>query len=140
VPVNTFVLLCITSQAPEELGIVNDAFELVRERNPLLQLVVADEHCSPSLFQTSDLLICLGEDPVAATAIPRAQALGLPVLAVEGGPVAGLVESGRSGFIVPSGAVALSDAIRWLARRGPVRARLRIGGLLAAGHRLAVSA
>jgi len=66
-----------------------------------------------------------GETTVAA------QASGLPVLAVAGGAAEELIESGRSGLLVPHGAGPLSEAIGWLARRATLRERLATGGLLA---------
>jgi len=135
--VNPFVLLHARSGSGEDQAIVNDAFDLARARNPQLRLLAVAPDCESELLQGADLLVCLGTDPAAAIAIPRAQALGLPVLVVDGGQAAELVESGRSGVIAPASAVQLSDAIRWLARRAPVRARLRAGGLLVAGTRVA---
>ena len=66
-----------------------------------------------------------------------AQRGGLPVLAVDGGDAAALIENGRSGFLVPDDAAALADAIRWLCRRATLRERLATGGRLAAGTRQA---
>jgi glycosyltransferase involved in cell wall biosynthesis len=103
-------------------------------------LTVSDESAATELFKVSHLLVCHGSDPAAPSAILRAQELGLPVLAVDGESAEQLIENGRSGFIVADGALPLADAIRWLAHRAPVRERLRTGGLLAAGARLALSA
>jgi glycosyltransferase involved in cell wall biosynthesis len=135
--VDTFTLLCVTSLPQEEDHVVTQAFTIASERDPKLELVLADTDAPAALFQTADLLVCIGWDPAAAGVIPRAQSLGLPVLAVEGGLASQLIESGRSGFVVPASPLALADSIRWLARRAPVRERLRRGGLLAAGARLA---
>lgn len=83
----------------------------------------------------ADLLVCPSTGPDAAATIIAAQRSGLPVLAVDGGEAAALIENGRSGFLVPDDQAALSDAIRWLSRRATLRERLATGGLLAAGAR-----
>jgi glycosyltransferase involved in cell wall biosynthesis len=80
---------------------------------------------------TADLLVFTGDDPFGES-IVAAQASGLPVLAVEGGAAADLIESGRSGCVVPAGTLPLAEAIRWLARRAPLRERLITGGRRAA--------
>ena len=63
--------------------------------------------------------------------ILEAQASGLPVLAVDAGGGAELIESGRSGCLAPRSAPALAAAIHGLARRPPLRERLATGGLAA---------
>jgi phosphatidylinositol alpha 1,6-mannosyltransferase len=65
----------------------------------------------------------------------EAQASGLPVLAVDGSGASELIESGRSGCLVPSDPYALAGAIRGLARRGALQDRLATGGLLAVAQR-----
>ncbi|MCL2418661.1 MAG: glycosyltransferase [Conexibacteraceae bacterium] len=82
-----------------------------------------------------DLLVCPTTTADTAPTIIDAQEHGLPVLAVEGGDAAALIENGRSGFLVPDDDAALADAIRWLSRRATLRERLATGGLLAAGAR-----
>jgi glycosyltransferase involved in cell wall biosynthesis len=137
---DTFAILCVTTLRDEQTQLLTDAFAIASERDPSLLLTVSDGTAATELFKISDLLVCVGSDPAAATAIVRAQELGLPVLAVGGASAEELIENGRSGFIVSGGAVPLADAIRWLAHRAPVRERLRTGGLLAAGARLALPA
>ena len=88
------------------------------------------------LSEHADLLVSPTTGADTAEAISAAQARGVPVLAVDGGAAAALIENGRSGFLVPEDPVALSDAIRWLARRATLRERLATGGRLAAGARL----
>jgi len=83
----------------------------------------------------ADMLVCPCTEPDMAPAIRAAQRTGLPVLAVDGGEAAALIENGRSGFLVPDDPAALADAIRWLSRRATLRERLAAGGLLAAGAR-----
>jgi glycosyltransferase involved in cell wall biosynthesis len=137
---DTFAVLCLTAPQQKQMQLLTAAFAIATERDPSLLLTVGEERAATELFKTADLLVCVGADPGAAEAIRRAQALGLPVLAVAGGSAEQLIENGRSGFIVAGNAVSLADAIRWLAHRTPVRERLRTGGLLAAGARLAPSA
>jgi hypothetical protein len=137
---DTFAILCVTTQRDDQTHVLMEAFAIVAERDSSLLLTVSDETAATQLFKTSDLLVCVGSDPAAATAILRAQELGLPVLAIAGASTEQLIENGRSGFIVSDGALPLADAIRWLAHRAPVRERLRTGGLLAAGARLALPA
>jgi glycosyltransferase involved in cell wall biosynthesis len=50
---------------------------------------------------TADLLVCPTTSPDTAETITAAQRGGLPVLAVDGGDAATLIENGRSGFLVP---------------------------------------
>jgi glycosyltransferase involved in cell wall biosynthesis len=137
---DTFDVLCVTTMCDQDAQVLTDAFAIAGERDPSLRLTVSDESAATALFKTSDLLVCVGGDPAAAAAIGRAQELGLPVLAIAGGVAEQLIENGRSGFIISDGSLPLADAIRWLAHRAPLRERLRIGGLLAAGARLALPA
>ena len=137
---DTFAVLCVMTPRDEHTQILTEAFAIAGERDPSLLLTVSDESAATELFKVSHLLVCHGSDPAAPSAILRAQELGLPVLAVDGESAEQLIENGRSGFIVSGGALPLADAIRWLAHRAPVRERLRTGGLLAAGARLALSA
>jgi glycosyltransferase involved in cell wall biosynthesis len=137
---DTFAVLCVTTLRDEHTQVLVEAFAIANERDPSLRPTVSDETAATELFKLSNLLVCAGSDPAAASAIRRAQELGLPVLAVAGGSVEQLIVNGRSGFIVGGSALQLADAIRWLAHRAPVRERLRSGGLLAAGARLALPA
>ena len=94
-----------------------------------------------SVYATADLLVFPSTTDASARVILQAQASGLPVLAVDGGDAVGdagggggaaeLIESGRSGCLVPGEAEALANAIRGLARRETLRDRLTTGGLMA---------
>jgi len=87
------------------------------------------------LRASSDLLVSPTTGADTAATIRDAQLDGLPVLAVDGGEAATLIENGRSGFLVPDDTSALVDAIRWLSRRATLRERLATGGRVAAGAR-----
>jgi glycosyltransferase involved in cell wall biosynthesis len=67
--------------------------------------------------------------------ILEAQASGLPVLAVDAGGPAELIEDGRSGCLVPPDPESLANALRGLARREAIRERLATGGLLSVRER-----
>jgi glycosyltransferase involved in cell wall biosynthesis len=83
-------------------------------------------------YASADLLVVAEAGDWCASAILAAQASGLPVLAVDAGCPAEVIESGRSGCLVPADPQALASAMRWLARRAAVRERLASGGLRAA--------
>ena len=83
-------------------------------------------------YAGADLLIVAGATSRDPQSIREAQASGLPVLAVDAGGAAELIDSGRSGFLVPADPEALAGALRWLARRATLRKRLASGGLVAA--------
>lgn len=135
------------------------AFLAARDHDPRLHLLIAGdgaEHewlerhlghaasfigalATPELAELAtqaDLLVSPTTVADTAETITAAQRGGVPVLAVDGGEAAMLIENGRSGFLVPDDAVALTDAIRWLSRRATLRERLATGGRLAAGTRL----
>lgn len=86
-------------------------------------------------YATADLLLITGATARDAQSIREAHASGLAVLGVEAGAAAEMVESGRSGCLVPSDPEALGGALRWLARRAALRKRLASGGLVAARTR-----
>lgn len=98
-------------------------------------LAQLDDQQLEQLEHAADLLISPTTSADTAATIRAAQLGGLPVLAVDGGEAAALIENGRSGFLVPDDQVALADAIRWLSRRATLRERLATGGRLAAGAR-----
>jgi len=87
------------------------------------------------LAAEADLLICPTTGADTSETIAAAQRNGLPVLAVDGGAAAALIENGRSGFLVPDDGGTFADAIRWLCRRPTLRERLAVGGLVAAEAR-----
>lgn len=87
------------------------------------------------LYASADLLVFTSSGDPFCHVILEAQAGGLPVLAVDAVGPADLIESGRSGCLVPPDPEALASALRSLARRPAVRDRLSTGGLLSARAR-----
>jgi glycosyltransferase involved in cell wall biosynthesis len=145
-------------EADHGVHVLADAFLAAQDHDPRLHLVLVGEgneqpglqrrlgHTATFLGEISDLqlhelaiqadlLVCPTTGSDIAPTILDAQANGLPVLAVDGGDAAALIENGRSGFLVPDDRAAFADAIRWLARRATLRERLATGGRLAAGSR-----
>lgn len=136
------------------LELLSEAFLLAAQRDPRLQLVLAgDGPLAPVLreqlgaravllgwlerdalarvYASADLLVFPGAAELFGAVILEAQASGLPVLAVDAGAGAELIESGRSGCVVAPSPSALAAAIHGLARRPPLRERLATGGLAA---------
>jgi Glycosyl transferases group 1 len=112
-------------------NLLTDALLIARNHVRHLQAVPA----SQGLYATADLLVLTPTDEDATTRILEAQASGLPVLAVDTPIATELIESGRTGCLVPSDPIALAGAITGLARRATLRRRLAAGGLLAARER-----
>jgi glycosyltransferase involved in cell wall biosynthesis len=138
------------------VDLLAEAFLVARDRHPRLQLVLAGARTGPEqhllrsrlrsaatflgeldaerlapVYASADLFVSPNTTDVFGQAILEAQACGLPVLAVDAGAPAELIETGRSGCLVAPEAGALAGAIRGLARRGALRDRLAAGGLLA---------
>ncbi|MGO9791132.1 MAG: glycosyltransferase, partial [Solirubrobacteraceae bacterium] len=136
------------------LDLLADAFLRAREHDPRLQLVLAGDgpheqalrrrlgdaatflgwqqhDALASVYASADLLVLPAGAGPYGRVIREAQASGLPVLAVDVDGNAELIESGRSGCLVPASAPALAAAIHGLARRPPLRERLATGGLVA---------
>jgi glycosyltransferase involved in cell wall biosynthesis len=140
------------------IELLGDAFLAARARDPRLHLVIlgvgpaerylrervgdassflggVDRDQRAPIYASADLLVLpAGSDPTGR-AILEAQASGLPVLAVDRGAAPRLIESGRSGCLVPPEADAFAAAICGLARRSALCRRLAAGGLLAAHRR-----
>ncbi|MGO9900212.1 MAG: glycosyltransferase [Solirubrobacteraceae bacterium] len=144
--------------ADSGLELLADAFLRAREHDPRLQLVLAGDgpeaqslrrqlrgtatflgelhrDALASVYASADLLVFPGSRELFGRVILEAQASGLPVLAVDTGGAGELIESGRSGCLVPASAPALAAAIHGLARRPPLRERLVTGGLAAVRER-----
>jgi glycosyltransferase involved in cell wall biosynthesis len=130
-----------------------DAFLTAREREPRLRLVLAgdgpdrrylehrlgsaatvlgwlDRDALAHAYASADLLLCPRQTDGGGQMILEAQASGLPVLAVDRGGGAELIEPGRSGCLAAPEAQVIASAIFGLARRGALRERLATGGLL----------
>jgi glycosyltransferase involved in cell wall biosynthesis len=86
-------------------------------RDDLPQLYPAfDVYCHSSLDMASEMF------PIA---ILRALATGLPVVATAVGGVAGMIEEGKSGYLVPADApAALAFALARVVGEGPLRKSL----------------
>jgi glycosyltransferase involved in cell wall biosynthesis len=140
------------------IDLLADAFLIARDRDPRLHLVLAgrgpEEEALrkrlgdaatflgwvegddlPRVYASADLFMFASTTDTFGQVILEAQASGLPVLAVNAGGPADLIEDGRSGCLVEPEASALAGALRGLARREAIRERLATGGLLAVRER-----
>jgi glycosyltransferase involved in cell wall biosynthesis len=144
--------------AHDGIDLLAESFLIARDHDPRLHLVLAGQdpvpqilrvrlgaaatflgHLGPDalsrVYASADLLVLPNRTDPFGQAILEAQASGLPVLAIDAGAAAELIESGRSGCLAPVDPGAFSSAIRGLARRGAVLDRLATGGLLAVRQR-----
>jgi glycosyltransferase involved in cell wall biosynthesis len=135
-------------------GLLADAIERARLRNPRIRLVLAgdgperevtvkrlgpaavctgwlDRDALAHALASADLLVCPRRSDGLGQPVLEAQASGLPVLAVDAGGPAELIEPGRSGCLAVPEPDVIAAAICGLARRGALRERLATGGLLA---------
>ncbi len=135
-----------------------EAFLIAHDRAPRLHLVLAgcgsvapqlrarlgnaataiaacDHDALARAYAGADLLVVCDETAACDHVILEAQASGLPVLAVDAGAPCELIDSGRSGCLVPADPEALAGALRWLARRRTIRDRLASGGMRVARAR-----
>jgi glycosyltransferase involved in cell wall biosynthesis/predicted metal-dependent phosphoesterase TrpH len=140
------------------VDLLAEAFLTARDRDPRLHLVLAGRGPEedalrqrlgdaatflgwvegdelPRVYASADLFMFASTTDTFGQVILEAQASGLPVLAVDAGGPADLIEDGRSGCLVPAQPGALADALRGLARREAIRERLSTGGLLAVRER-----
>ena len=157
------------------VDLLADAFLAARERDPRLHLVLAgggpeEDHLRARLGDSATFMGWLsGEDLARAYAsadvflfasrtdtfgqvVLEAQASGLPVVAVDEGGPATLIQHGETGLLAPPQADAIADAMLSIVSNGPHRERLARAGLaavrgrtweasldrLAAGYRLAL--
>ncbi len=140
------------------LDLLGEAFLVARDRDPRLHLVLAgagpelerlrarlgraaaflgwiEGDALAHVYASADLFVFPSTTDTFGRAILEAQASGLPVLAVDGGGAAELIETGRTGCLVPAEPEALAGALRGLARRAALRDRLATGGLIAVRER-----
>jgi glycosyltransferase involved in cell wall biosynthesis/predicted metal-dependent phosphoesterase TrpH len=140
------------------IELLAEAFLLARDRDPRLHLVLAgrgpeeellrrrlgsaatflgwvEGDTLPRIYASADLFMFASTTDTFGQVILEAQASGLPVLAVDAGGPAELIEDGRSGCLAAPDPEALAAALRGLARREAFRKRLRAGGLLAIRER-----
>ena len=82
-------------------------------------------------YASADVFMFASETDTFGQVVLEAQASGLPVLAVDAGGPASLVEHGRTGLLVPADADALSSALETLAHRPALRRQLSRGALTA---------
>jgi glycosyltransferase involved in cell wall biosynthesis/predicted metal-dependent phosphoesterase TrpH len=152
-----------------------DAFLEARRRDPRVHLVLAgggpeEEELRARLgdsatflgwvhgtelaevYASADVFMFASQTDTFGQVVLEAQASGLPVVAVDAGGPASLIEHGRTGLLVPADAEALASALLTLAHRPPLREQLRRGALaavrgrtwetalerLASGYRLAL--
>ncbi len=133
----SFELLCVSSLPAAELEVVREAGSIAERRDQRLTLTLLSAPAPAERLRRAGLLLCLSSDPQAPATVAHAHALGVPVILVDDGGEPGAVRHGSTGIICPAAPVPLADAISWLTRRTAIRERLRAGGLLAAGERLA---
>jgi glycosyltransferase involved in cell wall biosynthesis/predicted metal-dependent phosphoesterase TrpH len=155
----TFNVLYVGRLSQEKgIDLLAESFLIARDHDPRLHLVLAgrgpeEESLRRRLGSAATFLGWVGGDRLAQVyasadlfmfasttdtfgqVILEAQASGLPVLAVNAGGPAELVEDGRSGCLVAPDPESLANALRGLARREAIRERLATGGLLAVGER-----
>lgn len=153
-PPRTHILYAGRLDAQDGLELLADAFLRAREHDTRLHLVLAGEGPEElrlrrrlggaatflgrtardelaRVYASADLLVFPNSGAAFGRVVLEAQASGLPVLAVDSGGGAELIQSGRSGCLAPVSAAAMAAAIHGLARRPPLRERLVTGGLAA---------
>jgi glycosyltransferase involved in cell wall biosynthesis/predicted metal-dependent phosphoesterase TrpH len=140
------------------IGLLAESFLIARDYDPRLHLVLAGRGPEEEalrrrlgsaatflgwvegdrlaqVYASADLFMFASTTDTFGQVILEAQASGLPVLAVDAGGPAELIEDGRSGCLVAPDPELLASAVRGLARREAIRERLATGGLLAVGER-----
>ncbi len=157
------------------VDLLADAFLAARWRDPRLHLVLAGggpeegrlrerlgEHATflgwlhgddlPKAYASADVFLFASQTDTFGQVLLEAQASGLPVVAVDEGGPASLIENGVTGLLAPANADALAAAVLSLLNAPLLRERLRraargaVGGRtweaalerLAAGYRVAL--
>ena len=86
-------------------------------------------------YASADVFLFASQTDTFGQVILEAQASGLPVVAVEAGGPASLIEDGRSGLLRAADAVALGSGVVEVARSPMLAGRLAEGGLAAVRSR-----
>ncbi len=86
-------------------------------------------------YASADLFLFCSQTDTFGQVVLEAQASGLPVVAVAAGGLTELIDSGRTGMLVPARASALADAVAGLAASPAARSRLARGGFAAVRER-----
>jgi glycosyltransferase involved in cell wall biosynthesis len=149
-PIN--VLYCGRVTREKGADLLAEAFELAREREPGLHLVLAGggpeeqrlrERLGSSAtflgwlegaelaraYASADIFLFPSSTDTFGQVILEAQASGLPVVAVAAGGPLSLIEERASGLLREPEAQALADAVLELARSPLLREHLALGGL-----------
>jgi glycosyltransferase involved in cell wall biosynthesis len=149
-PIN--VLYCGRVTREKGADLLAEAFELAREREPGLHLVLAGggpeeqrlrERLGSSAtflgwlegaelaraYASADIFLFPSSTDTFGQVILEAQASGLPVVAVAAGGPLSLIEERASGLLREPEALALADAVLELARSPLLREHLALGGL-----------
>jgi glycosyltransferase involved in cell wall biosynthesis/predicted metal-dependent phosphoesterase TrpH len=152
------VLYCGRITREKGVELLADAFELAREREPGLQLVLGgggpeEERLRERLgdaatflgwlegaalaraYASADIFLFPSATDTFGQVILEAQASGLPVVAVAAGGPLSLVEDRVSGLLRDAEARALADGVLELARSPLLREHLALGGLRSARTR-----
>jgi glycosyltransferase involved in cell wall biosynthesis len=129
------------------ISLLADAFLTARRREPRLHLVLAgggpeegerrarlgdaatflgwlDGDELARAYASADLFLFASQTDTFGQVLLEAQASGLPVVAVDAGGPASLIEHGRTGLLVPPDEDALASAVLTLVQRPPLRAQL----------------
>jgi glycosyltransferase involved in cell wall biosynthesis/predicted metal-dependent phosphoesterase TrpH len=152
------VLYCGRITREKGVELLAEAFELAREREPALHLVLGgggpeEERLRARLgssatflgwlegaelaraYASADVFLFPSATDTFGQVILEAQASGLPVIAVAAGGPLSLVEDRVSGLLREADAPALADAVLELARSRLLREQLARGGLRSARAR-----
>jgi glycosyltransferase involved in cell wall biosynthesis/predicted metal-dependent phosphoesterase TrpH len=140
------------------MDLLASAFLAARARDPRLELVLAgggpeeealrarlrgagtflgwlDGEALARAYADADLFLFCSRTDTFGQVVLEAQASGLPVVAVDAGGPAELIEDGRSGMLCRASAGALAGAVAGLAASPRARARLARGGLASVRER-----